>query len=52
VVTAGINPEIPKNILIGRVSQVLSSGNDLFKRAALVSPIDFNNLQFVFVVKQ
>ena len=52
VVTAGINPEIPKNIIIGRVSQVLSSNNDLFKKAALVSPIDFNNLQFVFVVKQ
>ncbi len=51
-VTAGINSQIPKNILIGQVSQILSSGNDLFKKAALTSPIDFNNLQFVFVVKQ
>jgi rod shape-determining protein MreC len=52
VVTAGINAKIPKNILIGQVSDILSSSNDLFKRAALISPIDFDNLQFVFVVKQ
>ena len=52
IVTAGINAKIPKNILIGEVGDTLSSGSDLFKRAALVSPIDFNNLDFVFVVKQ
>jgi rod shape-determining protein MreC len=52
VVTAGINAKIPKNILIGQVSDILSSDNDLFKTAALLSPIDFDNLQFVFVVKQ
>ena len=52
VVTAGINPQVPKNIVIGQVSQILSSGNDLFKRAALISPVDFSNLQFVFVVKE
>lgn len=52
VVTAGINDKIPKNILIGEVSELLSGNNDLFKRAALVSPIDFKNLDFVFAVKQ
>jgi rod shape-determining protein MreC len=52
VVTAGITAQVPKNILIGQVSQILSSNNDLFKRASLTSPIDYNNLQFVFVVKQ
>lgn len=51
VSTAGINENIPKGILIGEVSDILSSGSDLFKRAALVSPIDFNNLSFVFVAK-
>lgn len=50
-VTAGINERIPKNILIGEVSELLSGDNDLFKRAALVSPIDFKNLDFVFAVK-
>lgn len=52
VVTAGINEKIPKNILIGEVSSMLSSGNDLFKKAALTSPLDFKNLEFVFAVKQ
>ena len=51
VVTAGINPQIPRNLLIGRVGKVLSSQNDLFKRAAIVSPVNFTNLQFVFVAQ-
>jgi rod shape-determining protein MreC len=51
VVTAGINQQVPKNILIGQVSDILSGSNDLFKRAALTSPVDFGNLGFVFVVK-
>ncbi len=51
VVTAGINQQVPKNILIGEVGDMLSSGNDLFKKAVLISPIDFSNLEFVFVVK-
>jgi rod shape-determining protein MreC len=52
VVTAGINDKIPKNILVGEVGEVLSSGSELFKKSTLVSPVDFNNLSFVFVVKQ
>lgn len=51
IVTAGIDQQVPKNILIGQVSDILSSGNDLFKRAALTSPVDFTNLNFVFVVR-
>ncbi len=51
VVTAGINPQIPKNLLIGQVGSVLSAPGDLFKKATLVSPIDFSNLQFVFVAQ-
>ncbi len=51
VVTAGINDKIPKNILIGEVGDVLSSQNELFKKTTLISPVNFNNLEFVFVVK-
>ncbi|MBI5530325.1 MAG: rod shape-determining protein MreC [Candidatus Doudnabacteria bacterium] len=51
-VTAGINDKIPKDILIGEVGDIVSTSNDLFKRASLVSPADFENLQFVFIVKQ
>ena len=52
VVTAGIDQQVPKNILIGQVTNIISGSNDLFKRAALTSPVDFNNLGFVFAVKQ
>jgi rod shape-determining protein MreC len=51
VVTAGINPQIPQNLLIGQVGSVLSASGDLFKRATLISPINFSNLQFVFVAQ-
>ncbi len=51
VVTAGIDPQIPKNILIGQVGQQLSGSNDLFKKLTLISPIKAYQLDFVFVVK-
>jgi len=52
VVTAGINDKVPKNILIGEVGDILSASSDLFKRASLINPVDYNNLEFVFVVQQ
>ena len=51
VVTAGIDPKIPKDILLGEAGQVISTGNDLFKKITVLNPVDFNNLKFVFVVK-
>ncbi|QQS22637.1 rod shape-determining protein MreC [bacterium] len=51
VVTAGIDPQIPKNIMIGQVGQELSGQNDLFKKLTLVSPIKAHQLDFVFVIK-
>ncbi len=51
VVTAGINEKIPKNILIGEIGEIVSSSNDLFKKATIISPIDFNNLEVVSVLK-
>lgn len=51
VVTAGIDPQIPKNILIGQIGQQLSGPNDLFKKLTLVSPIKAHQLDYVFVVK-
>jgi rod shape-determining protein MreC len=51
IVTAGINDKIPKGILIGEVGDVFSNPNDLFKKVTLLSPIDLDSLEFVFVVK-
>src|SRR6476469_6857950 len=52
VVTAGINPRIPKDILIGQIGSVLSGPNDLFKKMSVTSPVRQRSVEFVFVVKQ
>lgn len=51
VTTAGINSQIPKGILIGQVGDIISSPSDLFKKSTVISPVDFDNLEFVFVAK-
>lgn len=51
VTTAGINEKIPRGILVGEIGDVLSNQSDLFKKVTIISPIDFGNLGFVFVVK-
>lgn len=51
IVTAGINPEIPRNILIGEVGQELSGPNDLFKQLTVTSPVKVHTIDHVFVVK-
>ena len=51
VTTAGINPQIPKGILVGQIGEIISGPNDLFKKATVLSPVDFNGLDFVLVVK-
>lgn len=51
IITAGINSLIPRNILIGQVGEILSTQNDLFKKAAIISPVAFYDLKYVFVVQ-
>lgn len=50
VTTAGISDVVPKNILIGSVGETVSRQSDLFKKAALISPVKFHDLEFVFAV--
>lgn len=51
VVTAGMSERIPKNLLIGEVGNLISQPTDLFQKAAVFSPVDFQALEFVFLVK-
>lgn len=51
IVTAGINPRIPKGVLIGEVGTVLSGPNDLFKKLSLTSPVRQRSVEFVYVIK-
>lgn len=51
VVTAGINNQIARNLLIGEVGDVLSKDNDLFKKVSVISPVRFGEITYVFVAK-
>jgi cell shape-determining protein MreC len=46
-----VNEKIPKNLAIGEVGEIITGQNELFKKATLLSPVDFGSLNFVFVVK-
>lgn len=41
----------PPNILVGEIEAIEKNQSDLFQRASVVSPIDFKNLNIVFVLK-
>lgn len=51
IVTAGINNQIAKNLVIGEVGDVLSKDNDLFKKVSVISPVRFRELSYVFIAK-
>jgi len=51
VVTAGIDENIPKGILVGEIGEIISTSSELFKKSTLVTPVDFDNLEFVFAVE-
>lgn len=52
VVTAGLNSDIPKGILIGTVGQLQSQKNDLLQKATVISGVDLKDLDFVAVIKK
>jgi rod shape-determining protein MreC len=51
VVTAGLNADLPKGILIGSVGELQSLKNDLLQKATIISSTDLKNLNFVSVIK-
>ncbi len=50
VLTAG-SDKIPRGLLIGSVQSVAQSDNEVFQAASVQSPLNFNRLEIVFVVK-
>lgn len=51
VVTSGLGGDMPKGLLVGTIQEPRFSGDRLFQRASLVSPIKFSNLRFVFIIQ-
>jgi len=50
IVTSGIEPLIPKGLVIGRVQLVETEERNPFKRATIISPIAFDQLEIVAVL--
>jgi rod shape-determining protein MreC len=50
IITSGLEPAVPQNLLIGRVSQVNKENNALWQDAGLEPLADPNQLSFVSVV--
>ena len=51
IITSGVGKGFPRGLLIGKIQEIGLSGDKLFKRAIISSPVDFSHLQFVFVIK-
>lgn len=51
VVTSGLDPKIPPDLLIGTVRSTTAEAGGLFQTADVSSPIEFNRLTAVAVVK-
>lgn len=51
VVTSGLGGDLPKNLLIGTLEEVRLSEDRLYRRATVVSPVDFDVLRYVFIIQ-
>jgi rod shape-determining protein MreC len=45
------NEGYPPDVMVGKINAVEKNQSELFQRASIVSPIDFKNLDIVFVIK-
>lgn len=51
VITSNLNKDIPKDLVIGKVEEVISQENELFQKARVMSFVNFQELDAVYVVK-
>lgn len=52
IVTSGVGGDVPRGLLIGTAEDVHESSDRLFQRASIISPIDFNGLRFIYLIKE
>lgn len=52
VVTAGLEEEVPKGLLIGELQEIEGKDNELFKEARVVPFAQFKNIESVFILKK
>jgi len=49
-ITSGTEPGIPRGLIIGKVSRIISKANDIFKAAAVNLPVDYNGITLLSLV--
>ena len=52
LVTSGLGGEFPKNLVIGTLQDARPSSDHLYQRASVVSPVSFDTLRYVFIIKK
>jgi rod shape-determining protein MreC len=50
VITSGLEPTIPKGLIVGEIEETISETNDLFQSAILRPLINYNEINFVSVI--
>lgn len=51
VLTSGLGNEITANILVGKTAKIISKESEIFQKVIVFSPVNFDRLETVFVVK-
>jgi rod shape-determining protein MreC len=51
VITSGLEPAIPRGLLIGTIKNIKNEPEELFLEAAVESPVDFNKIFLVNILK-
>ena len=50
VITSGLEPNIPRGLVLGSVDSIIKEVRNPFQTAIIRSPVDFNNLDYVLVI--
>jgi rod shape-determining protein MreC len=51
VMTSGTGSAMPSGLYVGSIGTVRDSADRLFREASIVSPVDFDRLRFLFIVR-
>lgn len=52
IITSGLEKEIPKGLIIGKIYKIEESANEIFKRADLDLSADFGHIEEIFVAEK
>lgn len=52
VVTSGLGGQIPQGLAVGNIQEVVSKSGEMFQKVTAITPIDFSQLEVLFVVKK